>query len=158
MNKTRYKWKRPNYETMYLSSSRESVLLFKKNTKQLQVFGIGKVMKVEQGKKFDNVYLDVGKGYSLNQCLKVIVLSQMARKQIYTLTLNQYTMFYGYKAVHQKGIFATCFFPSYVPKITDRNLILEENDGDLGFESISDENEINEDNEIQDILSQFERK
>lgn len=157
MNKTRYKWKTPELSTPYLSRTNESLFMFQHNQKQMSVFGIGRVIKVQQGKQADIVYLDVGRGYRLDYCKKLIVMTDLARKQIFTLVHRQYTMFYGVKEKKNHGIYALAFFPTYVPKVCDRNLILEEANGDLGFEAISEEQE-NKDKDIQDFLTQFERK
>lgn len=151
MNKSRYKWRSPSLGTPYLTTSRETIIYTEHNKIQSTAFGVGIVIKVEQGKDMDIVYMNVGKGYGLKFCKKLYVVSSLARRQLYTLVINQYAMFYGFKTNKSKIINVACFFPSFVPKLSDRREILEDNDGDLGFSELNAEKE-------QDILSQFERK
>lgn len=153
MKKTRYKhWKMPEFNLPYISSGRENIIHFARNKNQSYFWLIGKVIKVEQGHKIDYVYMSVGTGYRLDYCKKLYVMSRDARKQIYTLTINQFAIVSGVRDKRTNVYNVSCFFPAYIPKITDRREILEDNNNDLGFDKLDEKQE---EQDLQDILSEF---
>lgn len=57
--------------------------------------GIGKVVKILKGDEFDIICVNFGRGIAEEVLRKIIVKSDMARKQIATIKINQYADFFG---------------------------------------------------------------
>ena len=99
---------------MYFGSPNE-------NNSLTVVIGLGYVKKIEKGEDFDIVIMSFGRRTSRT----IIVRSNQARRQIYTLKRGQYAWFFGtMKTYRIEGknkpyFFATGFQGWYVPKNFD---------------------------------------
>ena len=106
----------------------ESIVFFNSTNKTRQFFAIGRVRKIERGDKLDMVYVNLG----LNNRLRAIsVINNHARRQLLTLKVGQFALFYGearrYRIPSKDGKFyykKWVFFPymiqgMYVPNMMD---------------------------------------
>lgn len=134
----------------------ESVTYQKRSEDTFWAFGIGRVTRIKKGEEYDIVELNVGYGYTENATRKFICTDLQVRKQIYTLKITQYTMFYAYTTEERKYYLAFAFFPAYVPNAYDIKRNIPQEDKDLISNVIRDESEEEIQGE-QDFLSQFER-
>ena len=112
--------------------------------------GVGRVTFVEKGNKLDIVGINFGRSYSR----RIIVVSNHARRQIYTLKKGQLAWFVGYiKIFTEEGkvksqLFAKGFQGWYVPKTIDiKNYDLD------SIEPLKDENEKDTQKFIDEILN-----
>lgn len=93
----------------------------KDSADMIVVVGIGIPKHIEKGKEFDKVCMDFGKGYAK----EIIVKSNHARRQIYTLKLGQYALFYGLAKPYTENkrkkvaLYARMFQGMYVPMAAD---------------------------------------
>lgn len=105
--------------------------------------GIGIVKKIQKGQDFDLVNMSFGRGYSR----AIIVKSNHARRQIYTLKRGQYAWFYGLLKTYKENgkrhniFYAKAFQGWFVPKNMDIikidpneiEKLEEENESQLNF-------------------------
>lgn len=148
-----------NFTTPYRSLSqigRERLIIFPANDGENNglryVVGWGIVNKVKKGEEYDVVLVNFGSGRSM----KVFCKSEIARKQVYTLTKTHPVEVVGLyakvkrkredgKTVYVSGIYADFINGWYVPKSFDIKKI---NNEDL--ETLTEERE------FEDVLEQFE--
>lgn len=131
----------PNIARLVHYSIYETLLFLgqpKKESGKTICFGIGTVTKIQKGEEFDMVYMNFGRDYSREICVK----HNHARRQIYTLKRGQLAWFYGVMQVYKdKGEFKTIFYAMgfqgwFVPKNMD---IIKINPEDI--EKMTEENE-----------------
>lgn len=123
-------------------------------------YGVGIVMKILKGDKFDLIYMNLGRGIGESTLRKIVVEKANARKQIYTLKVNQFAQVVGefrnYATKGENGykyegvIYADALNGWYVPKSFDRN----------HFEDIESIDEMSEEetNEFENALDQWEKE
>lgn len=117
----------PNFHNLARTPKNESVWLFGKDRESNYTLacGIGLVKGISHGKEFDIVYMDFGRGSDWRFLRKVIVMKNTARRQIYTLKINQYAWFYGaFARLTIDGHITEMFYAKalqgwYVPKSLD---------------------------------------
>lgn len=93
------------------------------NEKRRFVVGIGRPIKICKGEEFDVVYMDFGSGL----WREIVVKSNHARRQIYTLKRGQYAWFYGFMCRYKDqesgefktALYARAFQGWFVPKNMD---------------------------------------
>lgn len=91
------------------------------NAKRKFVLGVGRTIKIMKGQEFDMIQMDFGSGVWKD----IIVKSNHARRQIYTLKRNQYAWFYGFMTTYMENgelhtsLFARALQGWYVPKNMD---------------------------------------
>lgn len=113
------------------------------SAKRKFIVGIGRPIKIMKGQEFDMVKMDFGNG-----CWRdIIVKSNHARRQIYTLKKGQYAWFYGFMTNYvdngefQTSLYARAFQGWFVPKNIDIKKIdpceidklTEENESKINF-------------------------
>lgn len=117
----------------------ESIIVWKNHykdgTSRKYVFGLGNVRKIEKGKDFDIVVASFGCGDR-----EIICRTPLARRMLYTLTINQYASFYGneyWDKDKQRNIYVAIALQGwFVPKAFDRE------NSELEMEEMSQEEEI----------------
>lgn len=123
------------------------------NEEVMKLFkGTGIVREIIKGEDFDLVVMNFGSRYDRN----LIVREINARKQIYTLKVNQYAEVIGrMKCVKNKEnksvmvMYATCLQGYYVPKSFD----IKHTENIDDFMKMTEDNK----NETEDLLSKFEK-
>lgn len=108
---------------------RSSLIQWEKIGGVRNAFGVVRIIKILRGKDYDLVLADIGFGQNEAYLRKFICKTQFSRKQIYTLTLNQYAIVYALVSKSGKAYYVKCWWASYVPKVHDR-IEIEENEGD----------------------------
>lgn len=154
-NKTKEFFDIPDLMNYVIYSKNETLFMFgsiEKETKEKKFcMGVGRVTHIEKGNEMDLVWINFGRKYSR----KIIVISNQARRQIFTLKHGQLTWFYGYMKTWGDGVgktkmqlFAKGFQGWYVPKNLDiKNY-------DLGcVEPMSDKDEQETKDFIENILN-----
>lgn len=137
----------------YSSFRKKSSLIIWERCKGVKnAFGPVKIIRIEQGEHYDIVYCDIGFGKDERFLRKFICKSTNARKQIYTLTRNQYAIVYGLASKDNKAFYVKSWWASYVPKVHDRQEIMDSDD----FEMFKELNEENTDKEALDFLDLIE--
>ena len=137
----------------YSTFRKKSSLIIWERVKGVKnAFGAVKIIRIEQGDKYDIVYCDIGFGKSENALRKFVCKSTNARKQIYTLTRNQYAIVYGLASKSNKAFYVKAWWAAYVPKVHDRQEIMESDD----FEMFKELNENDTDTEALDFLDLIE--
>lgn len=137
------------------------------NEDRFYMFGIGTVAKIKKGVDFDIVYINFGQGFGGTYLRKVICKTTNARKQIYTLKINQITLVYGQGQFStqivqknatrytKKAFYGLAFFPAYVPLAFDIENTIAKEDKDRIEELLVDDPDTNE---CKDFLAVFEKK
>lgn len=133
---------------------RSSLMIWKKTKRINQVFGAVFIKRIEKGTKYDIVYGDIGYGRNENTWKQFICQTQISRKQIYTLTRNQYALVYALSMKDNKVFYVKSWWASYVPKIFDRENI-EQNPEFEPFEKLDESQELSQD--AMDLLDEIER-
>ena len=115
----------PNIAKLLRSSKNESLIFFGKaeyEQRYCLCLGVGHVLSVKKGEKFDWVKINFGRRYSRD----IIVKNNHARRQISTLKNGQLAWVYGYFAAYtdEKGkiksvLYAMGFQGWFVPKMFD---------------------------------------
>lgn len=133
---------------------RSSLIIWQKTRRVNNVFGVVFIKKIEKGKNYDIVYGDIGFGRSDKTWKQFICQTQISRKQLYTLTVNQYALVYALSMKDNKVFYVKTWWASYVPKVHDREDI-ERNPEFEPFEKIDETKEISQDG--LDLLDELER-
>ena len=110
---------KPN-DAYALVKLRSSLIIWEKTRKVNQVYGPVFIKRIEKGKNYDIVYGDIGFGKDPKTWKQFICQTQLSRKQIYTLTPNQYALVYAVSMKGNKVFYVKCWWASYVPKVHDR--------------------------------------
>ena len=141
-------------DSNYSSFRKRSSLIIWERVKGVKnVFGAVKIIRIEQGTNFDIVYCDIGFGKDERFLRKFICKTTNSRKQIYTLTRNQYAIVYGLASKSNYAFYVKAWWAAYVPKIHDRQEIMESDE----FEMFKELNEEETDKGALDFLDYIER-
>lgn len=138
---------------------RESFFIMPHNRSFSYGYGFGRVIKIQKGNEFDVVYLNTGNGFTERYTRKFLCKEQQARKQISTLKINNYCMFFCNvpkfvrKTNGEMLNEAIAFWCAYVPTHFDRIDLEEEQQAQNMTELL---NETQEQEIYSDFLSQFE--
>lgn len=142
----------PKFSNLVHSFKWESLFAFggyEKYPNCKQVFGFGWVEKIEKGDKFDIVKINFGR----TSPRTIVVISNRARRQIYTLKRGQYCIYLGHyrvlKSKYREGEYDYLFYANalqglYVPKAVD----IRNYDGE-------DEELMEKEESLLDFLDQF---
>lgn len=115
-------------QSIVTTPNNETILFMPTSNKEyVQFMGIGRVMKISRGEKFDVVDVNFGQTSRLRN---VIVKHNFARKQLITLKKSQYAIFYGMGKLYQRTtkknhlykiwvLFSYLNYGFYVPKVFD---------------------------------------
>ncbi len=134
---------------------RSSLIVWEKWGKVKNVFGPVFIRAIKKGKDFDLVLADIGFGGTKRFLKKFVCKIPNARKQIYTLTLNQYAIVYALLSKSGNAYYVRAWWASYVPKIYDR-MEIDENESDKFTGNLNEYEE--NDKDILDLLQEMEER
>lgn len=138
-----------NYSTF---RKRSSLIIWERCKGVKNAFGAVKIIRIEQGERYDIVYCDIGFGKDEKFLRKFVCKTTNSRKQIYTLTRNQYAIVYGLASKDNRAFYVKAWWAAYIPKVNDRHDIMESDD----FEMFKPLNEDDTDKEALDFLDLIE--
>ena len=131
-----------------------SLQIWRKTSKVNNVFGPVFIKKIEKGTNYDIVYCDIGYGRQEKTWKKFICQTHLTRKQIYTLTVNQYALVYALSMRENKVFYVKAWWASYIPKIHDRQDI-ESSPDFVPFGKVDETQPLEQ--EALDLLDEIER-
>ena len=134
---------------------RSSLIVWEKWGKVRNAFGPVFIKDIKKGKDFDLVLADIGFGGGRRFLKKFVCKTRNSRKQIYTLTKNQYAIVYALLSKSGQAYYVRAWWASYVPKIYDR-MEIDENQSDKFTGNVSDEEM--SDKDILDLLQEMEER
>lgn len=134
---------------------RSSLIMWEKWGGVRNTFGPVFIREIRKGKEYDLVYGDIGFGGGKKFLRKFICKTTNSRKQIYTLTKNQYAIVYALCSKSSKAFYVRAWWAAYIPKIYDR-MEIDENESDKFTGVVSDEDLTDKD--IIDTLKAMEER
>lgn len=134
---------------------RSSLIIWERWRTVKNVFGVVFIKQIKKGKDFDIVMGDIGFGSGEPFLRKFICKTANARKQIYTLTVNQYAIVYALAPKSNKAYYVRGWWATYVPKVYDR-MEIEENESDKFTGTVTKEDE--SDSDILDTINELKER
>lgn len=134
---------------------RSSLIVWEKWGKVRNAFGPVFIKQIKKGKDFDLVLADIGFGGGERYLKKFVCKTQNSRKQIYTLTKNQYALVYALLSKSGRAYYVRAWWASYIPKIYDR-MDIDKNEKTKFNGYVSKEE--NNDKDILDLLQEMEER